>query len=62
LAEESRAAHEQFRVADQKLAERIDSLVSAIGEMLHLPVADNVIRTTPFGPGLTRLSNQSDIE
>lgn len=51
MAEESRAAHEQFRVADQKLAVRIDSLV-----------ADNVIQNKRLGPGLTKVPNQSDIE
>src|SRR5437870_4801476 len=35
LAEESRAADQKLQAADQKLGERIDTLVSAIGEMLR---------------------------
>ena len=35
LAEESRLADQKLAAADEKLGQRIDSLVSAIGEMLR---------------------------
>ena len=49
LAEESRLADQKLAAADEKLGQRIDSLVSAIGEMLraHPGIADALVVGRP---------------